>query len=71
VEVEIEDDGRGFDAAALAEADPSGRGLGLLGIRERLDLLGGAAVIDSAPGSGARILLRAPAGAAVGEALRA
>jgi signal transduction histidine kinase len=63
VEVEIEDDGQGFDAAALAAADPSGRGLGLLGIRERLDLLGGTADIDSAPGQGARVLLRAPVGA--------
>jgi signal transduction histidine kinase len=70
IEIEIEDDGRGFDAGALADADPSGRGLGLLGIRERLDLLGGTAEIDSAPGLGARILLRAPAGAPV-EALPA
>ena len=60
--VEIEDDGRGFDGAALATADPSGRGLGLLGIRERLELLGGTAEIDAAPGLGARVLLRAPAG---------
>jgi signal transduction histidine kinase len=65
VEIEIEDDGRGFAGAALATADPSGRGLGLLGIRERLDLLGGTAEIDSAPGLGARILLRAPAGVPV------
>jgi signal transduction histidine kinase len=64
VEIEIEDDGRGFDAGALADADPSGRGLGLLGIRERLDLLGGTAEIDSTPGLGARVLLRAPAGTA-------
>jgi signal transduction histidine kinase len=70
VEIEIEDDGQGFDASALAAADPSGRGLGLLGIRERLDLLGGTAEIDSAPGLGARILLRAPAGTPA-EAMRA
>jgi signal transduction histidine kinase len=62
VEIEIEDDGRGFDATALAGADPSGRGLGLLGIRERLDLLGGTAEIESAPGRGAHVRLRAPAG---------
>jgi signal transduction histidine kinase len=63
VEIEIEDDGRGFDASALAGAEPSGRGLGLLGIRERLDVLGGTAHIESAPGRGVRIVLRAPAGA--------
>jgi signal transduction histidine kinase len=74
VQIEIEDDGRGFDAAALSGADPSGRGLGLLGIRERLDLLGGSAEIDSAPGLGARVCLRVPAGAAaapVAEAVHA
>jgi signal transduction histidine kinase len=60
IEIEIEDDGCGFAAGALATADPSGRGLGLLGIRERLDLLGGTAEIDSAPGLGARVVLRAP-----------
>jgi signal transduction histidine kinase len=69
VEIEIEDDGRGFDAGALATADASGRGLGLLGIRERLDLLGGTAEIDSTPGLGARVVLRAPVPAS--EALRA
>ena len=47
----IEDDGRGFDAATVVETgtateaatpDRSEGGLGLLGIRERATLLGGA-----------------------------
>ncbi len=37
----IEDDGSGFDPGARTE------GLGLIGIRERLDLLGGHLVIES------------------------
>jgi signal transduction histidine kinase len=32
----IEDDGRGFDTEKLAARDPSGRGAGLLGMRERV-----------------------------------
>jgi len=47
--VRIEDDGRGFDPAALANGK---RGLGLSSITERTQMLGGEVVIDSAPGSG-------------------
>jgi signal transduction histidine kinase len=60
LEIEIEDDGVGFDREELAAAEPGGRGLGLLGIRERMELLGGSARIDSSAGHGTRILLRAP-----------
>ncbi len=42
----VEDDGRGFDPAA-----PTSR-LGLAGIRERIQMLGGALRIDSSPGAG-------------------
>jgi signal transduction histidine kinase len=58
--IEIEDDGRGFDPAAVAGPEASGRGLGLLGIRERLELLGGLALIDSSPGHGTRVTLQVP-----------
>jgi signal transduction histidine kinase len=50
----VEDDGRGFDTRAATE------GLGLLGIRERLDLLGGQLVIESTPGSGTTIVAEVP-----------
>lgn len=60
LEIEIEDDGCGFEVAEVAHASPSGRGLGLLGIRERLQLLGGTARIESAPGGGTRVVLRSP-----------
>jgi len=62
--LEIEDDGDGFDPASLAGPVRSARGLGLTGIRERLELLGGSAEIESSPGQGTRVVLRAPLGGA-------
>jgi len=47
----IRDRGRGFDWQAQATSRPQA-GIGLLGMRERLDLLGGWLDIDSVPGQG-------------------
>jgi signal transduction histidine kinase len=58
--IEVEDDGRGFDPEAVGTPSPDGRGLGLLGMRERLALVGGKAELDSAPGRGTRVVLVAP-----------
>jgi signal transduction histidine kinase len=55
--IEIEDDGRGFDPAVSKADRPH---YGLLGIRERAELLGGTAVIDSSPGQGTRLEIRVP-----------
>lgn len=55
----IEDDGTGFDYNAVA----SGRarqGLGLLGIQERLQVLGGTCEIQSAPGQGTVLNVKVP-----------
>jgi signal transduction histidine kinase len=57
--VEIEDDGDGFDPASAAPS-LDGRGLGLLGVRERINLVGGVTEIESAPGDGTRVLIRVP-----------
>ncbi|MGA8184788.1 MAG: ATP-binding protein [Terriglobia bacterium] len=62
VTIEIEDDGRGFDPAGISETAATGRGLGLAGIRERMEILGGTAIIDSAPGQGTRLVLNVPRG---------
>jgi signal transduction histidine kinase len=50
----VEDDGVGFDPEA---ASASGR-LGLLGMRERVAVLGGALEVESSPGSGTTIIAR-------------
>ncbi len=59
VEVEIQDNGRGFDAAAMLERRGD-RGLGLLGIRERAESLGGRLQIASQPGTGTCLTVRLP-----------
>lgn len=59
--VEVEDDGAGFDILG-APAEP--RGFGLIGMRERAAMLGGRLTILSAPGSGTRLCVELPTGAA-------
>jgi GAF domain-containing protein len=56
VQVRVEDDGRGFD---LETALASGR-LGLLGMRERAEMLGGTCEIKTAHGAGTAIRVEAP-----------
>jgi signal transduction histidine kinase len=55
LELTIVDDGIGFDVDAAW-----GEGLGLVGIRERLDTIGGTFRIDSQPGAGTRLEIRVP-----------
>ncbi len=55
----IEDDGKGFDVQA-ARSDRKRRGLGLTGMRERLNAIGGTLSIDSAPGRGTKLLIQLP-----------
>jgi len=55
----IQDDGRGFDASTTLAAG-GGRGLGLLGMRERLDTVGGKFLIKSSPGRGTDVLITIP-----------
>ncbi|MGE5347135.1 MAG: ATP-binding protein [Acidithiobacillales bacterium] len=52
----VEDDGRGFD---VETASRSGR-LGLPGIRERAEMLGGTLLVESSPGSGATLVVEVP-----------
>lgn len=60
LQIEIEDDGHGFDPASVAQPGPSGRGLGLLGMRERLSIVGGSAEVLSSSEAGTRVVLRVP-----------
>ena len=57
VRFEIQDDGRGFNAAANSLASVNRPGLGLHGVKERARLLGGKTEILSAPGQGTRIIM--------------
>jgi signal transduction histidine kinase len=50
--VRVRDDGRGFDPEAALRA---GRSRGLVGMRERAELLGGELRIESTPGEGATV----------------
>ena len=56
----VEDDGRGFDAAAMLRAPASQGKLGLLGMQERATLAGGSVQIESSPGAGTTVLVRMP-----------
>ncbi|WP_159461703.1 HAMP domain-containing sensor histidine kinase [Thermoflexus hugenholtzii] len=60
LELLIADDGVGFDPEAVRRS--RARSLGLIGMAERLALIGGTLEIDSAPGKGTRIRARVPAG---------
>lgn len=58
----LADDGQGFDPASVRSNGNGygGRGLGLLGMQERIAQCGGQMEIDSAPGQGTRIRLSVP-----------
>ena len=58
--VTIEDDGIGFDPGAKVTTAAT-RGLGLIGIRERVAQLRGELRLESAPGKGTRLTVEVPA----------
>ncbi|MEW6426411.1 MAG: PAS domain-containing protein [Thermodesulfobacteriota bacterium] len=55
--LKVEDDGRGFDPEATPGQDADA-GLGLVGMRERAELLHARLRIDSSPGKGTTVTLR-------------
>lgn len=59
VQLVIEDDGVGF-ACSDSNNDASSSRLGLLGMRERLALVGGSLEIESLPGKGTTLLINVP-----------
>jgi PAS domain S-box-containing protein len=56
----IQDDGVGFDVAAMQKRAGCGGSFGILAMHERIDLLGGRLEIESAPGRGTRVCARFP-----------
>ena len=56
----VEDDGQGFDVAAVLESYAKRGSLGLLQMRESARLIGAQLSLDSSPGQGTRVRLRIP-----------
>jgi signal transduction histidine kinase len=54
----VTDDGQGFDVEDVMRSRE--RGLGLFGMQERLSLVQGQLLIESAPGRGTRVEARVP-----------
>lgn len=60
VTAQVEDDGDGFVVNDSLSPNLDARGMGLLGMRERVTLLGGTFQIESAPGKGTQLWLEIP-----------
>ena len=56
----VEDDGHGFDVAAVLQSYAKRGSLGLLQMRESARLIGAQLSLDSSPGQGTRVRLRIP-----------
>jgi signal transduction histidine kinase len=65
VTLNVQDDGVGFDPARLRQYsnEQSAGGLGLVGLRERLDQLRGTLLVESAPGEGCTLMAAVPVAA--------
>ena len=57
--MKIKDDGKSFNVERTLHAN-GGKRLGLLGMRERLEMVGGKFVVESSPGKGTTILAQIP-----------
>ena len=64
ISLAVTDDGRGFSPQALNPETARTKGIGLLGMQERFELLGGQLEVASTPGEGARLVAKAPSHAA-------
>lgn len=59
--LDIQDDGVGFDVAAMAgDGDVTHGGYGLTSMRERVALVGGVLLVESAPADGTTVAARVP-----------
>jgi PAS domain S-box-containing protein len=56
IQIEVADDGRGFDPGSART------GIGLVGMRERVEGLGGKIEVRSRPGEGTKVTVRVPVG---------
>jgi two-component system sensor histidine kinase UhpB len=58
--LQVIDNGQGFDMKELSEQGPYPQKLGLLGIKERAELVGGRVIIETAPQRGVRLQVCLP-----------
>jgi signal transduction histidine kinase len=61
----IEDNGRGFAVDQVLGAQSEQRAWGLLGVQERVSLVGGKFKVDSTPGRGTKLTVEIPVGEAM------
>jgi signal transduction histidine kinase len=59
IRMEVKDDGKSFEVQSVLSAKRN-RGLGLLGMRERVEMVGGRFAVESAPGQGTTIRAEIP-----------
>ncbi len=69
VSLKIKDDGKSFETERVLQGK-GGKRLGLLGMRERVEMVGGTFGIESARGQGTTIIARLPLAAAGGGGVR-
>ncbi|WP_436738145.1 sensor histidine kinase [Streptomyces sp. BBFR102] len=67
VALDVVDDGRGFDPAAVPAPDPDRGGFGIPAMRARTRALGGALTIESRPGAGTAVAAQLPLPPAVSD----
>ncbi len=60
VEIEVEDDGCGFDVSQARRSGAADGGFGIFSIRQRMEVLGGSLTIDTDRESGTCLVLTAP-----------
>jgi len=60
-QIRVEDDGAGFDSAAVKQRSGKMHGFGLFNISQRISRMGGNMAIESEAGHGTRIILSIPA----------
>ncbi|GMR10913.1 MAG: hypothetical protein BMS9Abin28_1737 [Anaerolineae bacterium] len=60
LKVVVEDNGRGFDAEKITRAEDPENHFGILGMIERISLMGGRIAMESLPGGGTRVLFEVP-----------
>jgi signal transduction histidine kinase len=63
ISMKIKDNGKSFDVESVLHAN-RGRRLGLLGMRERLEMVGGNFLVESEPGKGTVVWAQFPVGKA-------